>query len=418
MAEILSPATLIDSEVTLAKNDNFLDMNQQEIKQIVIHKVTNSTMPATPVNGQMVYNTEKKKFGLYQDGAWAWTEKMPEIIGTANQVLGVINAGGGLEYKTIAGSNCTVVHTANTITITLPQAIETNSNVQFGKVTLAEQVNPANNEAITRAFLQTKISEVQSGVRVRTTCACATTANITTLSGLLLIDGYQLQANDRILVKNQTTASQNGIYVVGAGAWTRAADFDAWAEFVGSHVYVEYGAVNSDCGFMCDAVSGGTLNNTGLNYTIFSKIGRVDAGNGITKTGNEISVKADTNTLGFNGTDLRVKLDANGGLTATADGIKLNIDSAAFELASNVLKLKAGVGVAEQTILLPACTKDVEASIAHTLGKKPKSIRFYKTATGDMVIPEITGVTTTEIKVKFSKTTTNDEYSVDLMAGK
>lgn len=420
MAEILSPTTTIDSEVTLAKNDNYLDMNQQEIKQIVIHKVANSTMPATPVNGQMVYNTEKNKYGMYQNGAWAWSEKMPDTLGSANRLLGVNNAGTALEYKELQlGSGMgTIVHGANSMTINLPQQIETNSNVQFGTVTLAAQTNPADNEAVTKKYVTDKMTDLQAGIKVRTTCACATTANIT-LSGLPIIDGYQVLASDRILVKNQTTAQDNGVYVASATAWSRATDFDTWNEYVGSHVYVEYGTVNSDCGFMCDAAAGGTLGTTAINYTQFSKIGRVDAGNGITKEGNTISVNADTdNTLKFNSGVLAVNLHSNGGLVGNANGIGLSVDTATFEIISNVLKMKAGVGVAEQTISIPACTKDVITQIDHTLGKKPKSIRFYKTATGDLAIPEITEVTTTYIKVKFSRATTSGEFSVDLMAGK
>ena len=340
MVEILSPTTLIDSEVTLAKNDNFLDMNQQEIKQIVIHKVTNSTMPSAPVNGQMVYNTEKNKYGMYQNGVWAWTEKMPDTIGSANRLLGVNNAGTALEYKELQlGSGMgTMVHDANSITINLPQQIGTASNVQFNTVTLAAQTNPADNEAVTKKYVTDKMTDLQAGIKVRTTCACATTANIT-LSGLQAIDGYILVANDRVLVKNQTTASQNGVYVASAGAWSRATDFDTWNEYVGSHVYVEYGTINSDCGFMCDAAAGGTLDTTAINYTQFSKIGRVDAGNGIAKSGNTISVNADTDTLKFDGGELAVNLYSNGGLVGNANGIGLNIDTATFEIISNVLKL-------------------------------------------------------------------------------
>lgn len=69
---------------------------------------------------------------------------------------------------------------------------------------------------------------------------CATTANIT-LSGTQTIDGIAVVAGNRVLVKNQTTASQNGIYVVAAGAWTRAADADTTNEIAGGIVNVDSG---------------------------------------------------------------------------------------------------------------------------------------------------------------------------------
>lgn len=73
----------------------------------------------------------------------------------------------------------------------------------------------------------------------------ATTANLAALSGLLTIDGVTLVAGDRVLVKNQTAASQNGIYVAASGAWSRATDADASADIVpGLHVRVTEGSSN------------------------------------------------------------------------------------------------------------------------------------------------------------------------------
>jgi hypothetical protein len=74
----------------------------------------------------------------------------------------------------------------------------------------------------------------------------ATTGNIT-LSGIQVVDGVQLAAGDRVLVKDQSTSSQNGIYVVSAGAWSRAADADTKAELdQGAAVWVWLGDVNDD----------------------------------------------------------------------------------------------------------------------------------------------------------------------------
>lgn len=70
----------------------------------------------------------------------------------------------------------------------------------------------------------------------------ATTANLTALSGLLTVDGVALAAGDRVLVKNQSTASQNGIYIADAGAWTRATDADAEGELLRATVTVLAGA--------------------------------------------------------------------------------------------------------------------------------------------------------------------------------
>lgn len=94
----------------------------------------------------------------------------------------------------------------------------------------------------------------------------ATTANIT-LSGTQTIDGVALVAGDRCLVTNQTTAAQNGIYVVAAGAWTRATDMDAWSEVPGSWCFVEQGTTLAETGWLCTADTGGTIDSTAVNWT-------------------------------------------------------------------------------------------------------------------------------------------------------
>jgi hypothetical protein len=75
------------------------------------------------------------------------------------------------------------------------------------------------------------------------TVALATTANIT-LSGEQTIDGV-LTSTSRVLVKNQTTASQNGIYVSGSGAWTRATDYNTSAEIANSLVTADDGTIGA-----------------------------------------------------------------------------------------------------------------------------------------------------------------------------
>lgn len=93
----------------------------------------------------------------------------------------------------------------------------------------------------------------------------ATTANIT-LSGTQTIDGVAVVAGDRVLVKDQTTASQNGIYVVAAGAWARAAGADTSLEMAGSVVAVESGTVNGGIHFDTDFKSTDTLGTTANNW--------------------------------------------------------------------------------------------------------------------------------------------------------
>lgn len=106
------------------------------------------------------------------------------------------------------------------------------------------------------------------GIKWRPQVKAATTANIV-LSGEQTIDGVAVVAADRVLVKDQTTTSQNGIYVCAVGAWSRATDADSWAELVSLAVSVEQGSSNADTQWICTSDSGGTLGSTAVGFASF-----------------------------------------------------------------------------------------------------------------------------------------------------
>jgi phage-related tail fiber protein len=98
-------------------------------------------------------------------------------------------------------------------------------------------------------------------------CRVATTASIT-LSGTQTIDAVALSAGDRVLVKNQGTESTNGIYIVAAGAWTRAIDMSLTDDvYQGVQVYVNSGTVNGGKVFVLTTANPITLDTTALTFT-------------------------------------------------------------------------------------------------------------------------------------------------------
>ena len=133
------------------------------------------------------------------------------------------------------------------------------------------------------------VDAARSGLDVKDSVRAATTANIT-LSGEQTIDGVAVVAGNRVLVKNQDTASQNGIYVAAAGSWTRATDFDADAEVTpGAFVFVEQGTVAADSGWVLTTDGAITVGTTSLTFAQFSGAGQVTAGTGLTKDGSTIN---------------------------------------------------------------------------------------------------------------------------------
>lgn len=96
----------------------------------------------------------------------------------------------------------------------------------------------------------------------------ASTANVTIATALNAgdtLDGVELEAGDLVLMKNQSTASQNGIYEVGASP-ARAAAFNTWDEHLNALVYVEEGSTNEGKYFRCTVSSGGTLDSTDITF--------------------------------------------------------------------------------------------------------------------------------------------------------
>jgi hypothetical protein len=145
----------------------------------------------------------------------------------------------------------------------------------------------ADGDAATKAY----VDSVAQGLDVKGSCRAATTANIT-LSGTQTIDGVAVIAGDRVLVKDQSTAANNGIYVVASGSWSRSADADTWAELVGAFTFVEEGTTNDNSGWVCTSPAGGTLGSTAVTFEQFSGAGQITAGAGMVKVGNTLNVQS------------------------------------------------------------------------------------------------------------------------------
>ena len=154
----------------------------------------------------------------------------------------------------------------------------------------------AGSDAATKNY----VDAATTGLSWKQAVRAATTANIA-LSGLLTIDGITLVDGNRVLVKNQTTASQNGIYVAASGAWARSPDLDVSSEFPNAAVFVSEGTTQADTGWVQtnDNVVIGT---SAVNWIQFSGAGAYTAGTGLTLTGNTFSLTAPVaTTLGGTG---------------------------------------------------------------------------------------------------------------------
>ncbi|MBD9406302.1 head decoration protein [Acidovorax sp. ACV02] len=148
---------------------------------------------------------------------------------------------------------------------------------------LQDAVNPQ--DAVTKAQLDAQAQ----GFKWKDPVRAATTANIT-LSGAQTIDGVSVVAGDRVLVKDQSAGSGNGIYVAAAGSWTRATDFDAAAEVLGATVFVSEGTTNGNAQYKMTTDAPITLGTTALVWVQVGGGTSYTAGTGVNITGGVIAI--------------------------------------------------------------------------------------------------------------------------------
>jgi hypothetical protein len=152
--------------------------------------------------------------------------------------------------------------------------------------TITGLANPVNDsDAANKGY----VDALAQGIDAKASCVVATTANIT-LSGTQTIDGIAVSVGDRVLVKDQSTASQNGIYLCASSTWTRTTDANTWDELVAAFTFIEKGTTQANNGYISTITAGGTLGTTAVTFAQFSGAGQITAGAGLTKTGNTIDV--------------------------------------------------------------------------------------------------------------------------------
>ena len=197
-------------------------------------------------------------------------------------------------------------------------------------------------DAATKSFVES----TAQGLDVKDSCVAATTGNITISTALNSgdsLDGVTLADGNRVLVKDQSTASENGIYVVGSSP-SRADDLAAGADAAGMFTFVEQGSVNADNGFVCTSNKGSAVVGTNnLTYAQFSGAGNITAGNGLDKSGNTLSVDLKANGgLVIESTEIAVDLAASS-ITGTLPVTKLT------SLTSTVTELNVLDGITSTT---------------------------------------------------------------------
>ena len=255
-----------------------------------------------------------------------------DVAGLTSLVIDSITINGAT-VSTSAGNTDIVMSPHGTGTVTVPSGYE-------------DRAGFTTNSLANKAY----VDQVAQGLDAKPSTRVATTANLSatysngtagvgatlTNSGTqaaFSVDGVTPSAGDRVLVKDQTAAAQNGIYVVttvgdGSSNWvlTRATPEDQPAELSGgSFVFVEEGTANGDNGYVFTHTGNPTFGTTALDVTQFSGAGQITAGAALSKTGNQMDVEVDNSSIEVNADALRVKAlgITNAMLAGSIDGAKI-----------------------------------------------------------------------------------------------
>ena len=167
------------------------------------------------------------------------------------------------------------------------------------------------NDVANKNYVDTQVQNYINGLTYKSPARAASTANVPLTGGATLtIDTVTIANGDRILLKDQSTGADNGIYVAsGIGtAYTlsRASDASTSAEVLsGMYLFITEGSANVDLAFILTTPNPITLGTTALTFSSFPVVSNVVAGNGLSKSGNTLNVLVDTvnNTTKINGSN-------------------------------------------------------------------------------------------------------------------
>lgn len=261
----------------------------------------------------------------------------------------------------------------------MPLKVSNGLDLQLQKI-----ANLADGSAPTDAVTKAQLDAMFRGLKWKSSVKAATTTNIT-LSGAQTVDGISIIAGDRVLVKDQSTGSQNGIYIAAAGAWTRASDFDDSVEVTtGAAITIEQGTTNGDS---VQILTTDTTITVGTTSLAFTRLG-----------GASTSYTAGANGgLTLVSTAFSILLDTNSGLVLGAGGIK--IDPTQFATLGIARKFSQDVPNGSTT-----------ATITHNLGTTDVVIQVIDNVAGTIVLHEESSRTTNTVVLIFAVAPTSGQY--------
>ena len=431
-----------------------IDLNQNQLVNAKF-EVLGTDPSSGNFEGRLIYHTGEDVVKVWSGTAWRTLLASTAQTGGAED-NGVVSGGTYATALTITESNGQTTVTPNLATSSIAGLLTASDFTKLADATadataskLVIRDGSGNAKVATptqAAHIATKgyVDSARQGLDVKQSVRVASTANVAILTGLEagdLIDGVTLVAGDRVLLKNQTTTSENGIYVaVASGAASRSSDANGTADTgelkSGTFAFVEEGTVNADSGFVVSSNGPITVGTDAMNWVQFSGAGAITAGDGLTQTGTTINAVGTTDrisvsanaidiastyagqstitTLGtittgiWNGTDVAVADGGTGASTAADARTNLGIKTTAGAVTTSTSTLAR---VAKQGCAASASGVSTTV-VTHNFNTTDVNVQVYEVSTGATVIGDVTRSNADALSVVLYGTISANDYTI------
>ena len=340
----IDTAHIADSQVTLAKLASDSVNSSKIVDGSIVNADVNASaaIDATKIHDGTISNTE---FG-YLNGVSSNIQTQLDAKGASNANLTAIGDLATTDGNFIVGSGSTWVAenggTARTSLGLGTIATQAANSVAISGGTITGLGTPSSNsDAATKVY----VDNLVTGLKTRIICRAATTANITLSSDLQngdTLDGITLATGNKVLVKDQSDATENGIYdVVASGTATRNTDYDTVAELAGQLVIIQEGTSNADKFFLCTTDNSGSIGSVNITFTVVVPSNQGDVTlNGVqTLTNKTLTSPVISDIVSVSNGNISVSPNGSGKVLLDGDG-----SSGGVAVTDGLVEIKTGTG--------------------------------------------------------------------------
>ena len=340
----IDTAHIADSQITTAKIADSAITSAKINDGAIVNADINASaaIDATKIHDGTISNTE---FG-YLNGVSSNIQTQLDAKGASNANLTAIGNLATTDGNFIVGSGSTwVAETGSTARASLGLgtiSTQASNSVAITGGTITGLGAPSSGSD---AANKTYVDDLVAGLKTRIITRAATTGNITLSSDLQngdTLDGVTLATGNKVLVKDQTDATENGIYnVVASGTATRDTDYDTVAELAGQLVIVQEGSTNADKIFLCTTDNSGSIGSVNIVFTIVqpSNVGDVTLNGVQTLTNKTLTSPVISDIVSVSNGNISVLPNGTGKVLLDGDG-----SSGGVAVTDGLVEIKTGTG--------------------------------------------------------------------------